>query len=316
MFDFSEINIADKILSIFIAVIQAMLIALITKKFVDKAFQEQRLIGKNLQEYGIKKVSADKGGTLSKSARKVVFGLDGRLYPEKLDLCFISGHGFFRDYETKAGYLSDLVKNGCKIRVLLANPYRGKFKDWSEKKLSSPEYLDEIVDYYYSVVSNDIKAQCFLERSYAMLIKEKVLDENNSNKLSKEKLIKRLSFDPAVGDCCGDHIYQVKNIANMCKKINASAQKGGNIEIRFYEDEYQMPIIKATSFIDEKHYSRNEEMVLLWTNVNAPIKETSESINVFCSVNINDENNTTFISDVTKTFEYLWDLYDEKMTND
>lgn len=315
MFDLHKINFADELLGIVIAILQAVLIAIITKILLDRAFKDQRLIGKNLQQYGIKKVRADSGGTLSKSSRDIVFGLNGKLYPNKLDLCFITGHGFFRDFQTKAKYLETLLQNGCQIRVLLANPYTGTFKDTTLEDYANPKTLDALTEYYYNILTNETQSTSFLERAYVMLIKTKVLCDN-SDKIDKEKLRKHLKvqfLDNNTMDGEGDHNYQVKNIQKICHELKKSAKNGGCIELRFYEDEYQMPIILAQSYIDIKQKERNEESILLWTNINAPIKETSESINVFCSSDIDDIKNKTFINDVKSTFDYLWQLYEKKI---
>ena len=179
MFDFSKINFADEFVGIIIAIFQAVLIAIITKILLDRAFKDQRLIGKNLQKYGIKRVRADKGGTLSKSGKDIVFGLNGKLVPNKLDLCFITGYGFFRDYELKTGYLKNLIANGCKIRILLGNPNRGKYANYQFHDFEIEKNIDEITEYYYKILNKEICAQSFLERSYAMLISKKVkLNEN------------------------------------------------------------------------------------------------------------------------------------------
>ncbi len=312
MFDFSKINFADEFVGIVIAVLQAVLIAIITKILLDRAFKDQRLIGKNLQKYGIKKVRADRGGTLSKSGVDIVFGLNNKLYPNKLDLCFITGFGFIRDYEVRAGYLKKLISNGCKIRILLGNPNTGKYADYKYTDFEDEKVVDELTEYYYDVLNKKIRPQSFLERSYAMLISMKV-KMNEDGEYDKKLLKEYLSIESdkrKVSKRHGDHNFQVKYAAHLIENLAKYADNGGSIELRFYEDEYQMPIIMASSYTDKKGKQRNEETIYLWTNMNAPIKETSESINVFCSVNSDDTDNATFIDDVCKSFNYLWDLYD------
>ncbi len=311
MLDFTEINYADEIVGIIIAIFQAVLIAIITKILLDRAFRDQRLIGKNLQKYGIRKVRADKGGTLSKTGQDIAFGLNGKLIPHKLDLCFITGFGFFRDYQVRTGYLKKLIANGCKIRVLLGNPNRGTYADYKCEDFENEGNRDEIVDYYYNIVTKKTRAQSFLERAYAMLISEKIKQKSGDYDINL--LRERLSIEAdkrKVSQNNGDHNYQVKYVTKIIEEIDKYKGNGGSIELRYYEDEYQMPIIMASSYTDNKSKLRNEETVYLWTSINAPIKETSESINVFCSVNVDDKSNAIFINDVSKSFDYLWNLYE------
>lgn len=311
MFAFSQINFAQEIVGVVIAIIQAILVAIITKILLDRAFKDQRLIGKNLQKYGIKKVKAHRGGTLSKSGRDITFGLNGKLAPQKLDLCFITGWGFFRDFQFRTDYLKSLLQRGCKIRVLLANPYRGKFKNFEVEDFEKEDNAKTIVKYYSNVLLHQEPAQSFLERSFAMLVSKKV-KQSNDNLVDYDLLATYLKVEKdkrILSKSNGDHNFQVKYIEKICEQLNDFAQNGGNIELRFYEDEYQMPIIMATSYTDDNGKKNNEETIYLWTNINAPIKETSESINVFCSVSSDDKQDKTFINDVAESFDYLWNLY-------
>ena len=41
--------------------------------------------------------------------------------------------------------------------------------------------------------------------------------------------------------------------------------------------------------------------------MNAPVKETTKSVNVFGQTN--DENDATYVTDVIKSFDYLFDRY-------
>jgi hypothetical protein len=310
MFNFSAINYGDKIISLIIAVAQAVIIAVITKMVLDKAFQEQRTIGKNLQEYGIKKVKSEKsGGTLNKSGCDIVFGLNGKPIPLQLDLCFITGNSFMLDFQTRTNYIKRLIENGCQVRILLANPFRGNFAEYSVADYENENKLDATIDYYYKLLNNEIASQSFLERAYMMLIRPNVTRSGGS--IDKAKLKEYLSIET---DKCkvsihnGDHGYQVKFIKDMCDELKQYGANGGSIELRFYEDEYQMPIIMATSHM-HCNQNHNEEMIYLWTNINAPIRETKDSINVFCSASIDDKESATFLNDVSKSFDYLWNLY-------
>lgn len=305
IFNLKEINFAEKSISLIVAVIQAIIIFVLTKVLLDKTFKEQRSIGKNLQDYGIEKVRVNKGGTLSKNARDVVFGLNGKQYPTSMDLCFISGNGFFRDFQLKIGYIKKLLENNCKIRVLLANPYSGTFGETPLNRYADEQFQETLVNYYYDILTNEKRAASFLERAYVMLIKSKVQDKNGIKKDELRKLLNVKFLKNGTTQNDGDHGFQVKHIESMCKEL----KKSGDIELRFYEDEYQMPIILVKSYIDEKQKDKNEENILLWTNINAPIRETSESINVFCKSDSDDLENKKFVNDVCNSFEYLWDTY-------
>ena len=53
MFDFSAINFADKLFGILIAIIQALVISLLTGMVLNRSFKKERDIGKSLRKYDI-----------------------------------------------------------------------------------------------------------------------------------------------------------------------------------------------------------------------------------------------------------------------
>lgn len=312
MFDFSAINFADKLFGILIAIIQALVISLLTGMVLNRSFKKERDIGKSLRKYDITAIKSERKGTLSESDYAVVFGLKNKPVPTQLCLSFLTGFAFFRDFECKAKYLSGLVANGCQIRILLANPHEGYFADKPYEYFTTEQALQERVDYYYDVFTGKAKEQCFAERSYTMLTYDKVksyLDisawadeatENNCKAGLRKQLTEVLSID---GRHNGDHVYQLRFIEQLVAKIAKHADNGGSIELRFYEDEYQMPIIMC------KTTDGNKPVVKLWTNINAPIRETMSSINVAGEYVPSDGNKESFVKDTEATFEYMWNKY-------
>ena len=56
-----------------------------------------------------------------------------------------------------------------------------------------------------------------------------------------------------------------------------------------------------------KYKKEDKESFYLWTNMNAPVKETTKSVNVFGQTS--DENDATYVTDVIKSFDYLFNRY-------
>lgn len=294
MFDWSAINYADKLIGLILAIAQALMIAFITGVVLNRAFQKEKAIGKSLKEYGIERVKTDKG-TLSSRDCHVAFGLGGHAVPRELCLCFITGNAFFRDYERQAGYLSSLAARGCRIRILLANPYQAKVAQLWDRQKTSDDVPDKVVDYYYRLLMGLEQTTSFVERTFLMLTYRMVETCLDDAEMCKARLRDKLQKNK-------DHVTHVRTVQQM---LSASAQKadhGGSIELRYYTDEYQMPIILAKMDAAGKKPSKT----LVWTNINAPIKETSESINVFAA---KEEGAAGFVEDVEKSFEYLWRTY-------
>ncbi len=173
MFDFSAINFADKLFGILIAIIQALVISLLTGMVLNRSFKKERDIGPKLAQvrhYG-NQVGAQRhavGKRLRRSIR-----VEKQAHATQLCLV-LTGFAFFRDFECKAKYLSGLVANGCQIRILLANPHEGYFADKHNEYFTTEQALQERVDYYYDVFTGKAKEQCFAERYYTMLTYDKV----------------------------------------------------------------------------------------------------------------------------------------------
>ncbi len=284
----------DKGIDLGFAIVQALLIASFTTFFLNRLFIKQKNIGKGLSEYGIAKVNIGKG-TLNRKDVHILFGLSGRQRPREIKLCFITGFAFLRDYQP---LLEEVVSHGTKVKLLLGNPTRGTF--YNAYKVAGTMditlFVDDILNYYLPKYQKDCnQLTCFLEREFLMLSHNKI--KHVKDDAAKKKLLKHLIED------AGDDVWQVYLAEQRVKQINAHAKNGGGIELRFYEDEYQMPIIMAKY----DTFKKKDGKTLLWSNMNAPIKETSESINVFCKRKDSDAN--PYLEDVETTFDYLFNLY-------
>lgn len=312
MFDFSTINFADKLFGILIAIMQALIISLLTGMVLNRSFKQEREMGKSLRNYDITRIKSERKGTLSPQDYDIVFGLHGTPAPMQLSLSFLTGFGFFRDFECKAKYLSSLISRGCQIRILVANPHKGHFAEMPYDYFTTNQALEERVNYYYDIFTGKKQEQCFAERSYSMLIYDKIkcyLDASqwlegqakiNNDQQLRNKLKELLSID---GQHNGDHIYQLRFLEQLVKEIRKNADNGGTIQIRFYEDEYQMPIILC------KCSSGDKQTINLWTNINAPIRETMSSINVAGQYSSVSDKSESFVKDTEATFEYMWKKY-------
>lgn len=286
------INWLDKIASIPFAVIQALIIGFFTSIILNRIFLKEKNIGKKLRDYGIERISAYGDGTLSKKDANVFFGRRGHPAPREIHLCFITGNRFLQDYKEE---IKKLAKNGCKIKVLIADPTASSTYNYPDSNYMIPsKKIGELANYYCEILFGLQLGTCFCERSFAML------DSNCSN--NRDECIKefRTKLKKA-----GDHTCQIKRITNLLYSINTE-NKNGNIEIRYYTDEYQMPIILAEYDTQKKREAKTR----LWTNINAPVRETIESINVYSESS--ESRDGTFVNDVAASFNYLWNKYDKK----
>lgn len=301
-------DIADKLINLLLAVIQAVVIALITKNALDRALRKEKEIGKRLKDYGVESVKSG-DGKMSDEHLNLAFGLRGHQIPNEIDLCFITGRAFFRDLQQKNDYIGRAVEHGCKVRVLLANPYCGvlyeKWKDIIEKGdmegLRTGDYVKAVAQYYYQMLTEEtnsiMRNAAFIERSDAMLIHSKIketIDDQSACLKALEEVLGRL----------GDHRYQVLQIEKMLQELSERADRGGgHVEVRYYTDEYRLPV----TLVRKNATEYKEAVTLLWTNMNAAIRETTESINIFCKVK--ETETSRFVKDIEDTFEYLWNRY-------
>lgn len=310
MFDFSDINFADKLIGIIIAILQALLISGLTGFLLNRSFRKERNLGKNLNRHGITEIKSQKGGTMSESDHDIVFGLNGKPIPTELDLCFLTGYNFFNDFEHKAHYISRLVANGCKVRILIANPNKSPFAKYTVDQTLTEENINMRTEYYFELLTNNNTDGSFLERSFAMLIYVNVSDDlsklrfatNDEEKHRIADKIKQTIKDIIVES--GDHFTNAIFAENVIAEANKNSANGGKAEIRFFTDEYQMPVIYCKTTEKGKHVN------YLWTNLNAPIRETTQSISVSAKTLPDDDNGKNFVNDVETSFNYLWKMYE------
>lgn len=297
IFDFSSINMADKTINFGIAIVQAIIIALITGLVLNNVFQRERAIGKGFSKYGIKSIK-NSSGTISLNDTRVLFA-DGKDFqvPYELNLCFISGSNFFNDYYDR---IKSLVERGCRVKILLGNP---RISGIPESYRENPkEHVNEYFEYYWDIIKNRKPALCFQERNYVMLVTPKIKRCGKDDESMKKALLTILQRE-------GDHIDQVREVSERLKSINTKSNGLGKIDIRYYQDEYQIPIILACFNAIQSEKAK----MLLWTNFKAPVRETMESINVHAMM-IEGEKNR-FVDDVKKSFDYLWETYDIESNN-
>lgn len=328
MWNWDSVNYADQIVDLIIAVVQSALIlvltTLLTRYLFNRILLREKVIGKRLSEYGIERVKSNDAGILSEKDHQYLFALNGHQVPREADFMFLTGSSFFRDFQKKTGYIESLAKRGCKVKVLLANPERGRF-GVEEVELSA-EKIEEMAQYYYNVIIGKEKTKSFLERSYVMLIKSKVMPADGDfaseeTILNIKNLLKKN----------GDHNCQVRQARQWLKEINERNKEcpaAVQVELHYYEDEYQMPMMIARFNADERAAKssrnkptvyaprtmgkdKNQNRIMVWTNLNAPIRETMESISVFCYKN--EDRDAAFVNDVCSSFDYLIDTYPENM---
>ncbi len=302
----------EKGVDILTALIASFTTAALVALFLDKAFKRSKKLGDSLVKSGIDKIEYV-SGKMSRRDRSILFGLNNKTKPIELNLCFLTGDNFFLDYYD---YLQQLLDNDCKIKLLIANPFDSKRYQKYLKNIS--ESFDNNTNdccekdkkdianlyYEYSMFKNEkLNDLCYLERTYLMVSSQIIENKSESkfkdfyfnlNEESKQEVwLERISKT-------GDHIMQIALVTTLVNKLNNDS-KGSKIEIGYYKDEYRIPIILA------KYNNHDREEMFLWTNMNAPVKETTKSVNVFGKATENDDS--TYITDVMKSFDYLFDRY-------
>lgn len=299
----------DKGIVLLIAIVQAVVITIITNILLNRLLRKQQKIGVSLAKYGIDKVSESKKGLLGNSS-KILFGLSGHQKPKIVKLCFITGFNFIKDFELE---LENLVKNGTDVKILLGSTANSQFSSSYESNLkleNLSEYSENIAQYYTDLLFSNKTSTNFLENSFAMLeynkcikkIKEPFNHSVEYQKKFKEQLKKNIEL-------YGDHVFQIYHGKKIIDKINEKYDKKqnesyGKIYLAHYIDEYRMPMIIAEfDYLNKKNQTRT----LLWTNINAPVVETHESINIFCQED--ESESKPYINDVVNSFDYLWQKY-------
>lgn len=285
--------LSEKSIDLLFAIVQSFIIAFISGHILNRAFAKQKNIGKTLSSYGFERVSLG-SGTLTTLDRNKLFGLHLCHSPSELSLCFLTGVHFFNDY---SNYIERLVNKGATVRVLLQNPTKSPLFKFYDFKLGSYSDLNAVAEYYYQLHANNtehIDDASFSDSSFIMLTSEKFRKYLSNKKYCIEEIKKHIALE-------GDHITQAIEVTQKLEKINATATNGGRIEIRYYNSEYRIPMIFA------KYTKKKKTYTLLWTNLNAPIREAMESVNVHCKQN--GSESAFYVQDIEASFNYLFDKY-------
>lgn len=285
--------LTNETIDLVFAIIQSLIIAFVTSYIINRAFIKQKKLGKNLNSYGIDRVSLGKG-TLNESDRCKLFGLYDQPVPKEVSLCFLTGINFFEDYYD---YIKGIVERGTVVRVLLQNPVKTHLFALYDAEQKKYKDIDAVAEYYYKLYANDAEAVengVFSETSFLMLT------EDRFKKLlaRKEDCINEIQSQLRKE---GDHVIQIFKVTQKLTEINQVAKNGGRVEIRYYNNEYRLPMIFA------KFMVKNELRTVLWTNLNAPIREATESVNIYCEEK--DTENALYVQDMKRSFEYLYAKY-------
>lgn len=288
----------DMVLEKLVDFIVGILLAAFSGIVLNRVFKSQRELGKRISDHGISKINID-DGKLSDCDKNKLFGQRSNPMPDEIYLCFLSGVNFFND---NLSFIEKFVKAGKKVYVLLQNPTKSKL--FLNYDLNNHKYkdIDYVADYYYKLYSNDvntIEKAVPIEMSYVMLTEKDVKDK-------KDIKNKGLCIDTIKNNINnqGDHISQVIEATRKLCNLN---KNGNQVEIRYYNDEYQMPMIYAL-FNDSKN-----PRTLFWTNLNTPIKEAKDSVNLYCESIGKD---TVYMKGAKESFEYLFEKYSHTSSND
>ena len=307
---------ADVGVDIAVGVISALITAAVTTWLLDKAFRKSKYLGDSIKKAGIEKIDYT-SGKMSQKDRNILFGLKGNQMPNELKICFITGDNFCKDnFEN----LADLVKNGRTIKALIGNPYCSERATEYFKKFTADSPLAELqcseedkmalADLYLrlnELHGDDLRNLCYLERTYLMVSKE-IIERKAKEKYSaaynkltpqekREVWLSRISST-------GDHVMQAVLVTRMLELVKKQAANGGKVDLRYYHDEYRIPITLAEYYAEN---GQKENRLMLWTNMNAPVRETTKSVNVFGIDKF--EEGATYVNDVNISFEYLFDKY-------
>lgn len=289
----------DKILTLVVAVIQAIAITILTKIIVDSAITKKQKIGASLNKEGVQRVvSSD--GKLTKQDINLLFGYGKNPVPKEINLCFLSGVGFIRKFYSD---LKHVILKGCNVKILLADPRNSHF--YNKYKNGETITPEELAKYYSEAyLDNYSFNDSFLEKEDFMI----ALGRKNFEVLEEEELY-QIFLDFFTKHQTNDSVHQIFQAMQMVDNLKLDVQKqdgngvAGNIEVRFYKDEYRMPITLAKFEKTEK----KSACVMLWTSITAPIEETADSISLFFSKNDSDDGK--FVESIESTFSYLWDYY-------
>ncbi len=302
----------ERLVDLILQLIPSIGTALFTAWFLDKAFKKSKKLGEDLAKSGIDHIEYA-SGKMSKKDRSKLFGLNGKTPPTEVSLCFLTGDNFFLDYYN---YILDLQKRGTKIRVIIANPFDCEraelyLKNYPENfsrenSLCKEEHKKAIAEHYYAITKLDSEGMqklAYLERTFLMVSRE-AIDRVAENKFGRkyehlDEFEKQQAWYARIPKT-GDHIMQVMIVTKIVNSLNEACPEN-KIELAYYKDEYRIPITLA------KFKKCDEEEYYLWTNMNAPVKETTKSVNLVGRSEEASEAN--YVTDVINTFNYLFNRY-------
>ncbi len=304
----------ERFIDLLLQLIPSIGTALFTAWFLDKAFKKSKKLGEDLAKSGIDHIEYA-SGKMCKKDRAKLFGLNGKVAPVEVSLCFLTGDNFFLDYYN---YILDLLKRGTKIRVIIANPFdsersaeyaKNHPEEFSrEISLCTEEHKKSLAQHYYKITKynkDEMAKLAYLERTFLMVSREAIdrvaeskfgrkythLDENEKQQAWYARIPKT-----------GDHIMQVMIVTKIIDSLNKACPEN-KIELAYYKDEYRIPITLA------KFKKGEDDEYYLWTNMNAPVKETTKSVNLLGRSE--EEGEANYVTDVINTFNYLFDRYND-----
>lgn len=302
----------DAIIQLALAFIPSIGTAVLVAFLLDKAFKRSKKIGDSLVKSGIENIDYVSGKMSSKDC-SILFGLNKREKPFELNLCFLTGDNFFLD---NYNYLLELLNHGTKIKVLIAGAddsirYKRYIKKYPNIFDRNTGFCDdddkkELIDIYmkyHDYKSDDLAQLHYVERTYLMVSKEVVEKRARTDYNSSYAFLSDENRSNVWGHRIartGDHMMQIALVTKIIHTLNKQSTNE-KISLAYYKDEYRIPIILA------KYKEKESEAYLLWTNMNAPVKQTTESVNVFGKTK--EKTDGSYISDVMKSFDYLFDKY-------
>lgn len=369
--NFCKVNYADFILDIVKAVLIFAVTVIWGRRFTDKLSIIKKN-NKNLSDYGIKSVGAHGNAVLSGSDIRKLFGFNklGRIRkkerPDEVCFFFLTGYNFFDTY--LLSHIAPLAKTSTKIKILVGNADNYKFHedveksikdnwqissknplknfDSSENKNTCNSILDKRVRYYSDIATGKVQGDCFLDCASAMLLSKKDIkydlcanpDEDYYSDDNTKSRIEYGMCQAQDGSYCELGI-EVIRLKKCIHKINEENPKP-NIEIRFYDDEYRVPLIISKYHINDdecqnvgehkkkvfivrlikKLFKRNSpykkhekreasEKYLVWTNMVAPMQNARHSISIYSEGTDCANEIDCFAPRAVESFDYVWNKY-------
>lgn len=157
--------LGDALYSVLLEIDKALFITIVIGGVAKLISNDILAVKKNdnrLRSLGIYSIGE---GKLSSKQALIMFGGRGHVYPKELRFCFISGVIFLKVFEKQ---ILKAMENGCKIKILLADP--NKSKDFLERtEALCPQRNSKGENY-----------------PYATQIKETIKNIENMSKIAKE----------------------------------------------------------------------------------------------------------------------------------